>query len=215
MATLRQVVSEVIDSLGRPFDKMLYERVKSSIMNECVVWVRRSINKDGLDNLFKQSYVAEVSLVDSADNPIKDSSVKILRTDNKIHQPIRYDGDDPFTYVGSVTWDNSFIFIQPYQYKTFSKHPMTGKAILYSYLNGYIYIYNSTLIDQIGIEGIYVDPREVIESNENNLGLGLDDDMEFPFPADLIQLAKSNILKAELSGYDTTPNVEKSHVDTN
>lgn len=213
MASLRQVTTEVIDSLGRPFDNMLYARVRSALLNECVQWARRSINQRGIENEFKQSYVAELSLVDSADNNIRISGSQILRTNNKILQPIRYEGDEPFTYVGSINWNNSFIFTQPYEARTSGNLPMNGRAIRYFYLNGYIYVFNTTLIDQIAIEGIYVNPNDVIDANGRNLGAGLDDDMEFPFPADIIQLAKNGILKGELGQYDVTPNTEKSHVD--
>lgn len=213
MASLRQVTTEVIDSLGRPFDNMLYSRVRSALLNECVQWARRSINQRGIENEFKQAYVAELSLVDGADNPIRTSGSQILRTDNKILEPIRYEGDEPFTYVGAIDWNNSFIFTQPYESRTSGNLPMTGRAIRYFYLNGYIYVFNTTLVDQVAIEGIYVNPHDVIELNGRNLGAGLDDDMEFPFPADIIQLAKNGILKGELGQYDVTPNTEKSHVD--
>ena len=82
MGTLRQVVTETIDSLGRPFDNMLYARVRSALMNECVLWIRRSINQRGLEDDFEQSYVAELEFVDSADNPIKISNIRILRSVN-------------------------------------------------------------------------------------------------------------------------------------
>ena len=145
MATLNTISDEIIGALDRPFDAMFKERVKSIFRNEAATIVRQAINKDGLNDQFKTRFNVDVSVIDYTD--VGRINCGILRSTNKLAQPIRYNTDEPFSFVGNNIGTVSYIYTKaaevPYADLT---EVYNNKPIRYVYENGYIHLLNITPI---------------------------------------------------------------------
>ena len=126
MASLKLIADEISDALARPFDDMFKERIKSIFRHELATVIRQQINKYGLSNQFKSNF--QVTCIESS--PVVTSLYSIdttdnwYRSENKIPTPIRYESDDPFTFVGNILDNIPFI-----------SNPMSKNEILSSFMS--------------------------------------------------------------------------------
>jgi hypothetical protein len=104
MASLKHIADQIADSLNRPFDDMLKERVKVLFRQELAVYIRQQINKYGIDSQFKTRYSITCIKVNPSDSSLDESvpTGECYRSINKVANPVRYITDDPFTYVGDT-----------------------------------------------------------------------------------------------------------------
>ncbi len=229
MASLKLIADEISDALARPFDDMFKERIKSIFRHELATVIRQQINKYGISNQFKSNF--QSTCIESS--PIitslysSDGVDNWYRTLNKIPQPVRYESDDPFTFVGSIINNIPFIYTNLSENNYTSYLPMNQKEYQlpvgqtklkkparYFYRDGYIYIYAEGIdIDDsfvLNIEGVFVgSPNSITDTTS------ITDDMEFPMPEDLIQTVKERLLKGELSIIDDKDKIPQSNIDNN
>lgn len=144
MATLRLIADEIGDALARPFDWMFKERIKSIFRHEAATLVRQAINKDGLSDHFKTKFTAGIEVVDDTSLPCG-SDCGVIRTSNKLAKPIRYNSDEPFSWIGTPDGKVVYIYTKltelPYADLT---EPYQAHPIRYHYQNGYVYIDDAT-----------------------------------------------------------------------
>ena len=201
MASLKQYATRVIDAINKPFDEMLYERVKDIIISERSLDIRRSVQKNGIDDEFKQRFKLAVSKVDKSDLYGVTTESTVFRTNNKIAKLVRFKNDNPFTYVGSVEHDRPFMYAQSFGVKGLDSLRYAKYTPKYSFNNGYIYLYirGNALLENIAIESIFADPREIDYSDNATAPVPYEDTMEFLCSEDLIPNIITKILKGELS----------------
>lgn len=142
MATLNIIADEIIGALDRPFDYMFKERVKSIFRHEVATMVRQAIDKDGITDHFKTRFLVDISIID-------DSSIsyavgnKVLRSTNKIANPVRYKTDTPFTWVGNADASLIYMYTKIYELKYANlTAAYTLQPPRYVYLNDYLYLYD-------------------------------------------------------------------------
>lgn len=183
MTKISILAQKIADNIDRPFDDMLLERLKSDIVSYRAVIVRREHDKTGR---FAGTLVQDIS-------PIKVISVdsiecgaptgcNVMRTESVIPKPIRVKGNTNFTYIGAVNRMTPFTYIHPEEVK-YLEHTKYGKNYpRYSYLNGYIYIFNSSATS-ILIRSVFADPFELAnlkdcDGNTCFQDIDIDTDME-------------------------------------
>lgn len=199
MASLRQLATEYINALNKPFDNMLYERIKALLIHERAQEYRRSVAKNGIDEEFLQRYKIELQLVDISDAYGIDFEKKILRSKNKIANLVRYINDSPFTYVGTLNGSYPFIYMQPYAIASIDNLEYAKGINAYTFRNQYIYVYSrNTSLEAIYVETIFAEPHKIDNSDSSNPNVQFTDDMEFLISEDLIQTIKSKLLSGEL-----------------
>ncbi len=227
MASLKLIADEISDALARPFDDMFKERIKSIFRHELATVIRQQINKYGLSNQFKSNF--QVTCIESS--PIVTSLYSIdttdnwYRSENKIPTPIRYESDDPFTFVGNILDNIPFIYTNLTENLYVSYLPMNQKEYQmavdqtevkkpsrYFYRDGYIYAYSEEVDTSepfiLNIEGVFLG-----DANSINDKSSITDDMDFPMPEDLIQTVKERLLKGELSIIDDKDKIPQSNID--
>lgn len=227
MASLKLIADEISDALARPFDDMFKERIKSIFRHELATVIRQQINKYGLSNQFKSNF--QVTCIESS--PIVTSLYSIdttdnwYRSENKIPTPIRYESDDPFTFVGNILDNIPFIYTNLTENLYVSYLPMNQKEYQmavdqtevkkpsrYFYRDGYIYAYSEEVDTSepfiLNIEGVFLG-----DVNSINDKSSITDDMDFPMPEDLIQTVKERLLKGELSIIDDKDKIPQSNID--
>lgn len=228
MPSLNQYAQQLADSLGRPYDAVLLERVKQLIVQERAVFLQRTMDKDGIDKEYRQTYYATLALVSLNEIEfITEPNVPfVYKTTNKIPKPIRWQNYTPFIYVGIEDGSLSYRAGNYYS-KSLSRYlPLIGEAIMYDYIDGYLYVFPNydshgeviPLSTILRIDEVLQNPRfirtgteSVVDIRENCIYFT--DDMEFPMPIDMINALKLNL--KELFITDQKDLLEKTHIDNN
>lgn len=213
MPSLNQIGSIFASRLNRPFDDQLKAEFKPLFINEISLLIRRSIDANGIDAMYIASFVVDLIKVDALDNIGTTGEHNILRSINRIPIPIRYKTPVPFIYVGSVDNELPFGYINSHE-ANFTKHlPYIGSAITYTYPNGYIYVRNNIKLDKLRVTAPYASFNLITDNVTGSNGIPYDDDMELPYPEDLINTCILNLLQGIFGGIDTKDKVEATHLD--
>lgn len=204
MATLNTLAYQVAHSFDRATDLIFIERVKDLIKSTRSMLIHREIDKYGVNEAYIQSYVAKLIRVNASEVSTITSNVILLRTENKIPKTIRYQSDVPFVYVGSVDRLVPFRYIKAPTMLFNASLRFIGGAVTYFYINGYIFVYNNTKIENVLIEAPY-DSLEVT-GNTDPTGICYENDMEFPLAGDMLNTVIMEVINIIRSTQDANPN---------
>jgi hypothetical protein len=227
MATLKLIADEISDALNRPFDDMLKLRIKSIFRHELATIVHQQVNKYGIHDQFKSSFISIFRLTYDSNNIYSENDSTLwFKSINKIPKPVRYNTDDPFTYVGDPSGQLPYLYtkLSEFRYTQYlPSHqqlwqiPNNNTVKLpyrYFYQDDYIIINLDGNKDETSIpvliEGLFIGTPNAIENGEV-----WNDNIEFPMPEDLIQVVKERLLKGELSIIDDKDKIKSEHIDNN
>lgn len=211
MASLNQLVSEIVHSLSQPNNYALRTNVKSVIIHTRNELIRRSFeNHKYLDKSLQYRYA--VSLTDVNDGDIQISEEldipinKIKRTLQKVPRPVRLTNNLPFHRISTVGFKHNIVipFIKETSARFASSVPGLCGLPSWDYINDYLYLFpvgNSNIdnINKIVIEAAFEHPTEVARlNNDSNEYAFLDDDDEWFLPEDMIGQIKDIVYKREL-----------------
>lgn len=185
MPTLNTLSYQVAESFDRGTDFLFIERIKDLVISTSNLFKHREVDKYGINERYVQPYVAELQLMNASMDSTIPSKYELLRTINKIPSPLRFSGDSPFVFVGSLDRMVTFRKIKPYIMRSSKSLRLIGGAISYFYTNEYIYIWNNTKLDRILVEAIY-EEIDVTQDTNDPTGLCYKDDMEFPLAGDML-----------------------------
>jgi hypothetical protein len=230
MPSLNEYAQQLADSFNRPYDAMFLERVKQLIVQERATYLQRTMDKDGVDKEYRQTYYAAIQLVNKKEitNPTGEAigTQQVYKTVNRIPKPIRWKNYTPFFYVGREDGDFAFRIGNYYTGKLNKLLPLIGEAIVYDYIDGYIYVFpnideNGNVIpiaSPIRIDEVIQNPRFVRTNNASASNANtlencqmFTDDMEFPMPLDMVNSIKLSL--KELFITDHKDILQKTHID--
>lgn len=210
MPSLNMLASEDAHILKDPLNIALKETIKRLYRELSAKYLRQSIERNGIDDVMRKGYIAELEAVSALD-PCIITGCKVMRTKWKVPKPLRYKSDVPFLYVGqaSLLKPKSYIYILPQEMPYITTYKLNSNIPRYFYLDNYIYFINTGLVDKVRIINIFENPSEVISYCEVGCE---DDDTEYPIPMDLISAIKTEILtilgtKGEIPNPDVENNV--------
>ena len=209
MATLNQLSSRIVNMIGQPDNHELRERVKDMFKNIFAKYIRQSSERHGIDEILTLSFIASIDELDY--DTIRPSKYRILNkrkligTVNKLPVPIRIFNDSPYLYVGSVNGEAYKYINNPTELVFQNSLFPPNETICYVIENGRILLYKpdnkNTLIDdrrsinEIMIKAVWENPEEILTMFEDNDG----QDIELPFPSDMIETAIFELLKVEFN----------------
>jgi len=206
MASLKELVAQVADKQGKPFDQMLKERIKSLFLVGRVAYLRRKFEQYGVQDNTIIKYRVEMISVNAIEDCGMEGNCTILRSKNRIPEPIFYRTDTPFVNVSSL--DGVVVLIRTrfteQKHTKFSRY--IYQAMQYDYRDGYLYVYNNLNIKWIRLDSPF---KDYIYSDDCSSPNCFDENAEFPLDADMVVALKNDIYK-ELSGIpmsDTTVQV--------
>lgn len=167
------LLSILRDTIAGNFDRILDKEFKRRVEELVIIarseLIRRSIDKHGISssNLIQQINCMETTRVDIAECCSITLSCNITKTLNKVPQPIRIrDRSSNFQYVGTIDSKKSYSYMTIEMFEMLSAERFFNNSqTIYIYKNGYIYIFGDDP-DNIRIEGIFNDPREVENLND-------------------------------------------------
>jgi len=206
MASLNKYAEQVLLAINRPYDFATHKRIKDLIKQARAERIRQSIERNGIDIHFRQVYHPKLIKVDIADSCVIDIGCIILRTENRIANPIRYKSDVPFLFVGSADENISFTYAgNARELTSATQSKFMSKSPRYMYVNGYLYLYNVTRVKQLAVEALYENP----ELGTDACNICYFDDMEFPISLDMINsIIKEIVSTGILNATKTIPEVE-------
>lgn len=213
MPTLNQVKDFVADRLDRPFDDMLKAEVKFAFINEISLLMRRSIDANGLDKTYLATFNVELQLVTETDDTTFEGEHNILRSINKIPTPIRYKTPFPFVSVGTATNDVVFGYSPAHESGFIKELPYIGQCTTYDYINQYLYIRGNNKYKKVRITAPYANFSLIADNSVGGNGITYADDMELPYPEDLINAAILSLLQGVFSNLDAKDKIEATHLD--
>jgi len=213
MPSLKQISDLGASRLNRPYDEMLKAEIRALFPGEITLLLRRSIDANGLDKQYVASFTVDLIKVDSVDEIGIDTASNVLRSENKIPIPIRYKTPIPFIYVGDVKSNFPFGYVNEYEKDFVKDLPNIGNSITYTWKNQYLYIYNNTKLTKAKVIAAYSSFNLIKDNTTTSNGIFYTDDMELPYPQDLINAALLSLLQGILGNIDSKDKVKATHLD--
>jgi hypothetical protein len=167
MPTLKQEIDSIAFYAGRINDTILKEAIKISYLNNLAMVLRREYDKT---KSFRSSAIytlkcVELSKVNSTDCCSTDLGCKILKTGIKIPRPIIVKDLPDFNYVGGIDLNNErrIDYILPSEIEWFKYRKYSSKLPYYTYMNDYIYVFNTLTLKKIKVRYSPANPIELFE----------------------------------------------------
>jgi len=196
MQTLNKIAQNIADSLGKPFDVLLRERIKYTVKYYRAEFIRQDIERNGISSHFLQTFTTELVKADKADTCLVNVNCTILKTKNPIPSPVRVKGE-LFKYIGDAGYKQAYTYrqLEELQYSEYNKY--TSKVKSYDYKNDYIYVFNTTKVKYITIQAVFEFPEEVNTVCSVTKEC-YTDDSKFPISSDMIRRITVGLLSSEL-----------------
>ena len=214
MPSLNNVKDFVANRLNRPYDDMLKAEIAFAFINEISLLMRRSIDANGIDKTYLASFVVDMQKVTETDDIYVEGESNILRSINRIPAPIRYKTPIPFVFVGTADNKVTFGYSISYQNGFLKELPYIGTSTTYDYVNQYLYVRNNIKYDKVKIIAPYANYLLLVDSTVGSNGIKYTDDMELPYPEDLINACILSLLQGIFGNLDSKDKVEATHLDT-
>lgn len=138
---------------------------------------------------------------DAITHPLYKRYVDFVST-TKIPTPMNIKNDSPFTKVSIANTSKLFSYCSKVMFRMSYTLAPTRCSRLYTYDNNtitvkrimnYDNIYSTEIIDEIEVEGIWENPEEVI----GYYGISDNQDLELPFPNEMLNFIIAELLKVE------------------
>lgn len=209
MATLNQIGERIAFALNEPLNYVLKENIKFSVKYYRSLFIRRDVAANGLSDEFLQKFHVPLLKVDKADDCAFNLGCTVLRTKNKVPKPVRLKSDVLFKFAGTPS-GKGFNYTEFEELRSRLHNKYTANEIVYSYINGYIYIYNASKLKYVALQYIVDNPEEINFCATSDTCY--DDDKEFPIASDFLADIVTNILSKEFRIMNPTD--EQVNIDT-
>lgn len=190
------ILNTVRGNRSKDYPDLTIDQIKDAIKYYRALLIRRDQQRNfNRYRMFEQDLgLVPVSYYDTAESNNQDSFKELLRTDNKIPSPIRMKEWEGITYVGKLDKAGEpFPLVDAHRSWWNKYNKFTSDEPEAFYRNGYIYLRNTNVLDEINIRGIFEDPEEVYEFK------GEAEENPFPIPEDMVQRITQSLLNGELN----------------
>ena len=113
MGTLNQYAARIANMVNQPNNHELKERVKDMIKTMFANRIRQSVEKNGIDDILKLTFIAPVEELKYSDILPTEyrvaNKIRLLGTKYKVPTPVRIQSDAPFAFVGD-TVGNGYMY---------------------------------------------------------------------------------------------------------
>lgn len=217
MASINQLVSEIVHAVGQPDNVPLRRNVKYAIIHTRNELIRQSYaNNRYIDKGLLQR--VKLSLIDVPDSDLFGSDElggidMIKRTTQKVPTPTRLTNNLPFQSVRTAgSKPINIAFVREHTTQFYNNLPGFCSTPTYDYINGYIYLAagKNSFINNLGsiiVESVFqypqITPIETIDGVKSVQDVTIDDEIafdddEFLLPEDMIGPIKDVIFKRNL-----------------
>jgi hypothetical protein len=209
MPTLREIVDELADDIGKWNDEGIKEQLKASFKHHAATYIKQTVDKQrSLDKEFELHLpCVSTERVDRAICCDIDSKCDILRTE-KLPDPIRFKFFSGITYIGSIDGKLPYPLIEPSRAPFIGFEKWTGHLPRAYWIDNRIYFTNvPSVLEKVNIRMVPEDPEKAGElvgcPNDPDPCFTIDD--EYPAPNDIINRTITGMLNGKLSLYLQPP----------
>jgi hypothetical protein len=196
--TLNEIAYFVAGRLSREEDIKFLNEIKFAVKYYRALFIRRDAERNNTSRHYMQSLITPLIEVDAADSCATEDGCTILRTEYKIPEPVRFKDSVPFNFVGTVAYKKTITYTEPANTAHLSYAKYGKGALYYTYVNGYVYIYNAHKLKRVLIDAAFVEPEKAVTLCVDSVNC-VSDDEPFPCPADMVQNIIQALLSTELS----------------
>jgi hypothetical protein len=190
------ILNTVRGNRSKDYPDLTIDQIKDAVKYYRALLIRRDQQKNfNRYRMFEQDLgLVSVDYYDTGEDPNTNSYVELIRTDSKIPSPIRMKEWEGITYVGKADKAGEpFPLVDAHRSWWNQYNKFTSDEPEAFYRNGYVYLRNTNVIDEINIRGVFEDPEEVYNFKGEN------EEKPFPIPEDMIQRITQSLLNGELS----------------
>lgn len=203
MSTLNVLGYRIAEAVGKPNDHVTVERAKLAFKSTFAERIRQSVEKNGLDETLLLTIKIPIVISDT-----NYTNLSSYRTLIKVPKPMRIKNDAPFTTVSlvedNIVENNSIAYRLPLEIPFMNKNKDCGFTKAYTYFSNTIVVFLKNVFKNmtfnknythISLTTIFENPEEVISyftSDDTN-------DIELPYPEDMIESIILEILKTEFN----------------
>lgn len=196
--TLSSAAEFLAERAGRQTDIPFVEQMKDMIVLKRATYItdrvaKRSADKKFFTHAFKVA-ILKVDKKDECSEEIPECCEAVYKTELSIPNPLRV-GTHPFDYVGHLGGDKSFGWTTFGSESIFQHQPIVGKFPRHTYINDYIYVFNEPNATEIRVEGIFLDPRDLVKFNKcNGSAPCFTEESTFPIDGKILDMIIMDIL---------------------
>lgn len=181
------------------------DQIKFNIQYYRAMFIRRDFTRNGMitRGLEQDLGCLELEKVDASKCCNLPVSCAVYKTKRKLPKTVRFQFRDAITYVGDVTGTGSIPLVEAHAVEWLPYEKYTKDKYKAYMIEDYMYVYNADGLQFINVRGVFEDPRDVALFDCDGSDC-YNDDMDYPLPADMLQMITQGILSAELSMLSST-----------
>lgn len=183
------------------------EQIKFNIVNVRAMMLRQDMGKDRVLNRHVEQNLGcvELKLVDEAECCGYNTGCYILRSKDKLPDPVRVRGKDAITFIGSVNGKTIYPSSTPFKSRWRGKGKFVKDEVFSYILENYVYLLNDLKKEVINVKMIAEDPRDAARFSHCSGDPCYTDDDPFPVPADMIPRIEEYVGKTLMQPMVSTP----------
>ena len=193
---LTEFVDSVATDLGRPYDHLLRENIKVHFIEKRNIFLVRDPNAKGKFPTDALQDLGNLPVEETNDKTLSNGlgTCKLKKTKVAIPEALRIGKlKRGYYFVGEKNKVTQFDFATPEEILLESYRRVQTPRVLYTVINDYIYVLNYSG-NSINVRDVFADPRLVYDFGTYK-DSDVKSDEDFPVPADLISLIRTEIFK--------------------
>jgi hypothetical protein len=211
MKSLNDIAYEVGHRFDRAYDTIFRNRIKDLIIDIRSTLSERRFRqgKPILGDYIQDLGALELTKVDLAEAGCAGLSIDctVLRTVEKLPEPIPMGKNEPFYYVGSIDKATPYGYLPQHHIRNVSENKYSSRYPRYGWRNQYVYIYLfgkwAKAIKYINVMSPFADPRDAERFNKCEGADCYTDSDRFPMPRDLVSTVQDMVVE-KLGGTDSS-----------
>jgi len=207
--SLNELISVLSDRVGQPFNIPLQEELKVILNYKRENYTQQFLEKHPEQrSFFQQSVEAPLIPVEQPECDVPKGCIA-LRTKCEVPSPIRV-SQLTFDFVGSPDFREGYSEMAPEYIKFNAANRFTSKRPKWFYSDKYVWVYNTRLLNRIGLRSVFRSPEDVNRCLcDNSAAVCYDDDQPWPVAGDLINAIMRDVLNVELRNMFPQPGIVK------
>ena len=180
-------------------DHISLDQIKFNVQYYRAMFIRRDFTRNGIitRSLEQDLGCLELEKVDASKCCNLPVECAVYKTIKKIPKTVRFSFRDAITHVSDVTGIGTIPLVESHVVQWLPYDKYTKDKYKAYMIEDYMYVYNANGLGFINVRGVFEDPKDValFDCDDSDC---YNDNMDYPLPADMLQMITQGILSTEL-----------------
>lgn len=180
-------------------DHISLDQIKFNVQYYRAMYIRRDFTRNGVitRGLEQDLGCLELEKVDASKCCSLPVECAVYKTIKKIPKTVRFSFRDAITHVSDVTGIGTIPLVESHVVQWLPYDKYTKDKYKAYMIEDYMYVYNANGLGFINVRGVFEDPKDValFDCDDSDC---YNDNMDYPLPADMLQMITQGILSTEL-----------------